>query len=273
MELLKTNVISRVEAALEAIGGDADLVKNLLQPAREADQGDLTLPCFPFAKALKKSPVSIAEELRAAMENHESIGDINAVNGYLNIRVNPVWLANHLLSVGVDNGMEKAKRSVLIEHTSANPNGPFHVGRARNAILGDTLVRLHRLWGNDVTAEYYVDDMGKQVAVLAWALNALSRDDVEALLEGRDPPTRFGQASPTTNASDGIRPHNSSGRKANNLPRLRKPLERWFMRVKTVMKPCSNRLKRPINPFSTGCSPPLGASASPTTGSPKNRCL
>ena len=196
MELLKTNVISRVEAALEAIGGDADLVKSLLQPAREADQGDLTLPCFPFAKALKKSPVSIAEELRAAMENHESIGDINAVNGYLNIRVNPVWLANHLLSVGVDNGMERAKRSVLIEHTSANPNGPFHVGRARNAILGDTLVRLHRLWGNDVTAEYYVDDMGKQVAVLAWALNALSRDDVEGLLEGRDPPNPLWASKP-----------------------------------------------------------------------------
>ena len=58
----------------------------------------------------------------------------------------------------------KARREVLIEHTSANPNGPFHVGRARNAILGDTLVRLHRLWGDRVTAEYYVDDMGKQVA-------------------------------------------------------------------------------------------------------------
>ena len=43
-------------------------------------------------------------------------------------------------------------RAVLIEHTSANPNGPFHVGRARNAILGDTLVRLHRLHGDDVRA-------------------------------------------------------------------------------------------------------------------------
>lgn len=196
MELLKANVITLVEAALEAIGGDRKLVKSVLQPAREADQGDLTLPCFPFAKALRKSPLSIAEELCATMEPHESIGEIHAVNGYLNIRVNPVWLAKHLLSVGVDNGMEKPKRSVLIEHTSANPNGPFHVGRARNAILGDTLVRLHRLWGNEVMAEYYVDDMGKQVAVLAWALNALSREEVEALLEGRDPPNPLWATKP-----------------------------------------------------------------------------
>ena len=67
---------------------------------------------------------------------------------------------------------------MLIEHTSANPNGPFHVGRARNAILGDTLVRLHRLHGDDVRAEYYVDDMGKQVGVLAWALENLEEVEV-----------------------------------------------------------------------------------------------
>ena len=76
---------------------------------------------------------------------------------------------------------------MLIEHTSANPNGPFHVGRARNAILGDTLVRLHRLYGNDVRAEYYVDDMGKQVAVLAWALDNLTETEVEQILSDREP--------------------------------------------------------------------------------------
>ena len=83
----------------------------------------------------------------------------------------------------------KTGDKVLIEHTSANPNGPFHVGRARNAILGDTLVRLHRLHGDDVRAEYYVDDMGKQVGVLAWALENLSEEDVNQLLAEREPPS------------------------------------------------------------------------------------
>ena len=77
-------------------------------------------------------------------------------------------------------------KNVLIEHTSANPNGPFHVGRARNAILGDTLVRLNRLYGNTVRSEYYVDDMGKQVGIMAWALANLSSDDVDRILQGKD---------------------------------------------------------------------------------------
>ena len=91
------------------------------------------------------------------------------------------------MEFGTQGSHPSPNRSVLIEHTSANPNGPFHVGRARNAILGDTLVRLHRLFGNNVTAEYYVDDMGKQVAVLAWALEHLSAEDVETQLVGREP--------------------------------------------------------------------------------------
>ena len=60
------------------------------------------------------------------------------------------------------------------------------MGRARNAILGDSLVRLHRLYGNKVRAEYYVDDMGKQVAVLAWALENLSKEMVNQILSDRD---------------------------------------------------------------------------------------
>lgn len=187
MHLLKMHVAPLVKEAIASLGIQADLVDKVLQPAREADQGDLSLPCFPFAKSLGMAPSAIADGLAERMKPHECILEINAVNGYLNIKVNPQWLAQQLLGHGLSNGMEKTAREVLIEHTSANPNGPFHVGRARNAILGDTLVRLHRLWGHDVTAEYYVDDMGKQVAVLAWALDELSRDQVESLLIDREP--------------------------------------------------------------------------------------
>lgn len=187
MELLKSEIQPLVEAALESLGVDASLVDRMLQPAREADQGDLSLPCFPFAKTLSMAPVAIAEKIKDAMNDHEAILEVNAVNGYLNIRANPVWLAGRLLNGDVRHMAGDSRREVLIEHTSANPNGPFHVGRARNAILGDTLVRLHRLWGDSVTAEYYVDDMGKQVAVLAWALENMSSEDVENLLAEREP--------------------------------------------------------------------------------------
>ena len=186
MDLLKNEILPLVEQAAECIGVDASLITRMLQPARELDQGDLSLPCFPFAKVLGMAPAAIAEQLCEAIPAHPAVESSKAVNGYLNIRASPAWLANQLLA-GLHRSSGKERREVLIEHTSANPNGPFHVGRARNAILGDTLVRLHRLWGDTVTAEYYVDDMGKQVAVLAWALDNMTIEDVESLLSDREP--------------------------------------------------------------------------------------
>jgi len=186
VDLLKNEILPLVEQAAEGMGLDVGMIARVLQPARELDQGDLSLPCFPFAKALGMAPAAIAEQLANSIPAHPSLESINAVNGYLNFRASPAWLAQQLLGSGLSNGMEKTAREVLIEHTSANPNGPFHVGRARNAILGDTLVRLHRLWGDTVTAEYYVDDMGKQVAVLAWALENMTIEEVETLLADRE---------------------------------------------------------------------------------------
>ena len=185
MDLLKNEILPLVEQAAESMELDAGLIARVLQPARELDQGDLSLPCFPFAKTLGMAPAAIAEQLAASIPAHPSLESINAVNGYLNFRASPAWLAQQLLE-GRHRSTSNARREVLIEHTSANPNGPFHVGRARNAILGDTLVRLHRLWGDTVTAEYYVDDMGKQVAVLAWALENMTTEEVETLLADRE---------------------------------------------------------------------------------------
>ena len=148
----------------------------------------MTLPCFPFAKILRRNPNEIAEEIASSLTECEGIEECISVNGYVNFRASMQWLFDHL-----DRYQQTSiePKDVLIEHTSANPNGPFHVGRARNAILGDTLVRLHRLAGHTVTAEYYVDDMGKQVAVLAWALEHLSAEDVERILEDREPPSEL----------------------------------------------------------------------------------
>lgn len=192
MQMLKAVIEPLIEDALAEVGVKSDHWKKMLSPSRELDQGDLSLPCFPFAKQLGKAPPAIAEALSEALAPHEAIGQVSAVAGYLNIKADPVWLARTILASPEVHGhpfgqCQPTGRKILIEHTSANPNGPFHVGRARNAILGDSLVRLHRLYGNEVRAEYYVDDMGKQVAVLAWALANLSSEEVEATLDGREP--------------------------------------------------------------------------------------
>ena len=194
MKLLRAEISPHLEAILSQMGVDKAAWEPLLQPSREASQGDLTLPCFPFASILKKAPQAISDALAEQFPSIEALLNVSSVNGYLNFTANPEWLADSVLSNQVDIGSAlknsgRTGENVLIEHTSANPNGPFHVGRARNAILGDTLVRLHRLHGDDVRAEYYVDDMGKQVGVLAWALANLSDDEVNELLSDREPPS------------------------------------------------------------------------------------
>jgi len=191
LKLLRDEIEQLIGQALVKAGISGDNWRQMLAPSRDTAQGDLSLPCFPLAKQLSRNPVELAQSIADEISSNPAIGEVSAVGGYLNIKANMNWLAQQVLSGKVRIGdalgtINSTGRKVLIEHTSANPNGPFHVGRARNAILGDSLVRLHRLFGNEVRAEYYVDDMGKQVAVLAWALANLSKEEVEQTLVGRD---------------------------------------------------------------------------------------
>ena len=162
MQAMIDAVMPSMEKAMLEVGIQGDFWRNMVSRSKEATQGDLALPCFPFAKQLGCSPNEVAQKIVDSLEL--DIGEAVAVGPYVNIRASLTWLANQI------NQKPEPKGSILIEHTSANPNGPFHVGRARNAVLGDTFVRMHRAAGYDVTAEYYVDDMGKQVGILCWAL-------------------------------------------------------------------------------------------------------
>ena len=201
MEILRQHVEELLTPALANLGITNDNWKGMISISRERQMGDLSLPCFAFAKQLSMAPTDIAESLKAAIETNEIIEEINSTAGYLNFKSSRQWLAKYVIDGNIRVGDAEANsanvaKSVLIEHTSANPNGPFHVGRARNAILGDTLVRLNRLHGNNVRSEYYVDDMGKQVAVLAWALENLSAEEVDKILSDREPVNEMWDAKP-----------------------------------------------------------------------------
>ena len=86
MQMLKRIIEPLIEAALKDVGIQNSHWKNMLAPSRELDQGDLSLPCFPFAKQLGQAPPAIAESIAAAIPSHEAIGEVNAVAGYLNIK-------------------------------------------------------------------------------------------------------------------------------------------------------------------------------------------
>jgi arginyl-tRNA synthetase len=140
------------------------------------DKGDLAFPCFGLAKSQRRNPMEIAKDLADKVKARIGTGwtaRVEAQGGYVNLFVDRRRVAAATLEA-VSNQSDRfgtlpAKGvRVILEHTSANPNGPLHVGRARNPIIGDTLARILRRAGYDLQTQYYLDDMGKQVALLAW---------------------------------------------------------------------------------------------------------
>lgn len=180
---LRDEVVFLLEEALHSLRQEEarQQVRGTLSAA-PAGKGDFTYPVFPLAKALRKAPPQIAQDLVAALPPSDRVS-ATAEGPYVNFRVDARALAKQtlesVLSLGVEYGTHpETGETVIVEHTSANPNGPFHVGRARNPIVGDSVARLLRAAGHHVTTEYYVNDMGKQVAILSWGLANLDEGDV-----------------------------------------------------------------------------------------------
>lgn len=153
--------------------------------------GDLAFPCFQLAPLVKKSPMELAKEIAANIQKNKWIAKVEAEGGYVNFFIEPTCLTlSTLQSIQEKKDtygyLPQKKKKVIIEHTSANPNGPLHVGRARNPIIGDTLVRIFRAAGYDVESQFYLDDMGKQVAILAWGVHNIDRK--------RTPPSDYKKA-------------------------------------------------------------------------------
>jgi arginyl-tRNA synthetase len=137
-------------------------------PAR----GDYASPIgLILSKPLKKPPLDIIEAVVAHMPKKEYVGKIDAVEpGFLNIRINPGWMAARLddvieQAVSVDPSLGGGKR-VNFEFISANPTGPLHLGNIRTAFSVDTLANVLTAAGFNVTREYYINDAGQQVRKL-----------------------------------------------------------------------------------------------------------
>lgn len=147
------------------------------------NMGDFAFPCFQLAPLLKKSPADIAAQIVKDISKSNWITKIEAKGSYVNFFINTSQLTDLTLQSVLEKKemygfLKKKNKKVIIEHTSANPNGPLHVGRARNPIIGDTLVRIFKAAGYDVESQFYLDDMGKQVAILAWGVANLKQKDI-----------------------------------------------------------------------------------------------
>ena len=133
------------------------------QPPK-VELGDFAIPIFPFAKPLRSAPLKIAETIRAEIGPIEGIAEMQvAPPGYLNVRIDRGWMASALISDQKPTAEIPAGK-ILVEHSSINPNKAAHIGHLRNAILGDTFVRLLRFAGREVDVQNYIDNTGVQVA-------------------------------------------------------------------------------------------------------------
>ncbi len=177
---LFADIRALVVAELTAMTADGTLPQGLdfahvaVEPPRDAAHGDMaTNAAMVLAKPAGLAPRAIAEALAARLSKDARIMAADVAGpGFLNLRLpNLVWqsVVKSALTDGADYGRSNAGagRKVNVEFVSANPTGPMHVGHVRGAVVGDALSNLLAFAGWHVTREYYINDGGAQVDVLA----------------------------------------------------------------------------------------------------------
>ena len=166
-----------------------ELAVNIEQP-RQSDFGEIAVPAaFQLAKQLRQAPKKIAQELADEIGPIPSVASMEvAGNGYLNLRLDRGAYAAALLGGGAE-AVEGAGEKIIVEHTNINPNKAAHIGHLRNAVLGDTFVRMLRASGYRVEVQNYIDNTGVQVADVVvgfYHLENKTAADVNALLANPD---------------------------------------------------------------------------------------
>lgn len=161
-------------AAEGALPAGLDLAEVAVEPPRDPAHGDMaTNAAMVLARPARMKPRDIAEALAPRLTADPRVISAEVAGpGFLNLRLDPAVWARTLataLAAGADYGRSEigAGRRVCVEYVSTNPTGPLHVGHARGAVFGDALAALLDFTGHDVTREYYVNDGGAQVDVLA----------------------------------------------------------------------------------------------------------
>lgn len=167
MEIFKDELINLIKKAVHS-----EEIRLEIPP--KAELGDFAFPCFNLAKTYGKSPNEVANEIASKIEKSKFISQVKVIGPYVNFFIDMRLLARlTILKILREKGrfgssdMGKGKK-IIIEHTSINPNASPHVGRARNALIGDSLVRLHKFQNFVVETHYWVNDVGKQVAILVY---------------------------------------------------------------------------------------------------------
>ncbi|MFW6321109.1 MAG: arginine--tRNA ligase [Halohasta sp.] len=177
---------SEVETAMTACLDELDLPTGDLgieEPPEDVDATLASSVAFRLAGELGAAPPQVAGQLADAVDTtgYEYLAAVSTQGPYLNFHTTDAYLADTLDAAQDDDYGQLPDRgeSVVVEHTSANPTGPVHVGRARNPILGDAVANAMEMAGYDVERHYYVNDAGRQMAVFTWAYETFDESDLD----------------------------------------------------------------------------------------------
>src|SRR6267154_4056132 len=172
-------VLARVHAVCAALASEGnwpagtDFSRVVVEPPRDAAHGDMaTNAAMVLAREAKAKPRDLADKIAEKLRRDEMIASVDVAGpGFINLTLQPsAWTGElrTMLREGAGYGSTiGASERVNVEYVSANPTGPMHVGHCRGAVFGDALASLLQFGGFDVTREYYINDAGAQVDVLA----------------------------------------------------------------------------------------------------------
>ncbi|HYE86423.1 MAG TPA: arginine--tRNA ligase [Vicinamibacterales bacterium] len=150
------------------------------RPVPATATGDVAIVVFPIARKIGVDPKALAATLAGQLRGVAGIADALPAGPYVNLSFDRGAFARQFIAdvaAGRATTLPPTGSRVLIEHTSINPNASPHVGRGRNAIIGDTIARLYRFLGHQTEVHYYVNDIGKQIALLVYVCRG--RDDLQ----------------------------------------------------------------------------------------------
>jgi len=156
---------------LRKITGVEAINRDLIEVPPDTALGDYSMPCFRLAKVMRKAPAMIANDIKAAYDTCEDkpayIDSVEAVNGYLNIRISKSQFVRDIIGEVLDTTpVAKRGETVVLDYSSPNIAKPFHIGHLCSTIIGDSLSKIYGALGYDTVRINYLGDYGTQFGKL-----------------------------------------------------------------------------------------------------------
>jgi arginyl-tRNA synthetase len=170
MRELHNEIVPKLSTTMVKLGLNDNQWLNSLGSSTDKTHGDITLPCHPLSKILRKSPNDIAIEIANNLDSELSeIVEINIVNGFLNFKAKNSWISKKISSMNSDPrlGVElENRKTIVIDYSSPNIAKRMHVGHLRSTVIGDALSRIYSFKGHNVVGENHIGDWGTPFGML-----------------------------------------------------------------------------------------------------------